>query len=251
MANLERIVHFLDALLGIPDFPDYARAVNGLQVANRGRVARVVSAVDASEASIAAATAARADLMLVHHGLFWSGISPITGPAYRKVAGLVRGDVALYGAHLPLDAHPEVGNAALLAREAGVQTEEPFGTYEGHGVGWRGRTDQSRDGLREALAQCLGGAVRVIPGGPEQIRSVGVVTGGGASFLADAAAAGLDALVTGEAPHHAYHEAMELGINLYLGGHYATETWGVRALGARVAQEFGLEQQFLDLPTGL
>lgn len=249
--ELERVVYFLNDLLGIPDFPDYPNALNGLQVENGGVVSSVAAAVDATDASISAARRAGADLLVVHHGLFWAGLQPLTGANFRRISGLLQGGVALYSAHLPLDAHPDLGNCARLARSVGVDVEGPFGAYRGVEVGWWGKVTITRDALRAVLSERVGGEARLIPGGPETVRTVAVVTGGGASFVSDAAAARIDALITGEAPHHAYHEAMELGVNLYLGGHYATECAGVKALAARLEREFGLPWTFLDLPTGL
>ncbi len=249
--ELERVVQFCDNLLAVRDFPDYAPALNGLQVESGGTVAGIAAAVDASEATINAALEQEVDLLIVHHGLFWGGLEPVVGPGYRKLRALIQGDVALYSAHLPLDAHQDVGNCAILARELGVDVQESFGTYKGQRIGWWGTVDVDRPGMLARLERAVGDGARVIPGGPERITRVAVVTGGGSSFLAEAANSGIDALVSGEAPHHAYHQAMELGVNLFLGGHYATETWGVRALAARVSEEFGLPWTFLDVPTGL
>ena len=249
--ELERVVQFLDELLDVGAFPDYGNALNGLQVEGPARVSRVVAAVDATEATIQQAVSVGADLLVVHHGLFWGGLRPVTGPLFRKLSALVEGRLAVYSAHLPLDAHPELGNCAILAREIGVDIKGPCAAYKGAEIGWWGAVDLSREALRLELAATLGGEVRVIAGGPEQVKRVAVVTGGGGAFLEEVADQDLDALITGEASHHSYHDAMELGVNLYLGGHYATETWGVRALAERLADEFGVAWSFIDLPTGL
>jgi dinuclear metal center YbgI/SA1388 family protein len=249
--ELERIVQFLDDVLDVGSFPDYGNALNGLQVGGPTRVSTVAAAVDATEATIREAVEAGADLLVVHHGLFWGGLRPVTGPLFRKLSALIEGRLAVYSAHLPLDAHPDLGNCAILAREIGVEIKGPCAAYKGAEIGWWGSVDLAREALRERLASTLGGDVRVIPGGPEHVRRVAVVTGGGGSFLEEVANQDLDALVTGEASHHSYHDAMELGVNLYLGGHYATETWGVRALAGRLADEFGVAWSFIDLPTGL
>jgi dinuclear metal center YbgI/SA1388 family protein len=157
----------------------------------------------------------------------------------------------VYSSHLPLDTHPELGNNAVLARELGVEVEGPFAEYKGVSLGIHGVLDLSRETLCARLDDLLGGPVRMIPGGPERVRRVGVLTGGGGSFANAALEAGLDALITGEGSHHTYFDAMEGGLNLFYGGHYATETWGVKALAEHVADRFGLEWTFLDLPTGL
>ncbi len=252
--KLESLLQYLDAYLGIPDHPDYPVALNGLQVGGPGEVGRIVAAVDASEASIAAAVERGADLLLVHHGLFWEGLKPLTGRRLRRVRPLIESGVAVYSAHLPLDGHAEVGNSVLLARALGLHVEGAFAPYEGAPIGWWGTLDPVLDapGLAARLEEALDGApVRLVPGGRDRVERVGVVTGGGASFVGDAVALELDALVTGEGSHHAYFDAMELGIHLLFGGHYATETFGVRALAAHLAERFGLEWEFLDQPTGM
>lgn len=191
--------------------------------------------------------------MIVHHGLFWGGLRPLTGRHLRRVRGLIDNGVALYSCHLPLDGHAEVGNSVLLARALGLELDGRFAAYQGAEVGWRGRPAEPMDvaALAARAESVLGGPVHVVPGGPARIDRVGVVTGGGASFLDEAARLGLDALVTGEGSHHTHFDAMELGVHLLLGGHYATETFGVRALGDHLAERFDLTCEFVDQPTGL
>jgi dinuclear metal center YbgI/SA1388 family protein len=251
--KLESLLQYVGEYLAVVDHPDYPSALNGLQVAGAEEVTRVAAAVDASERVIAAATRAGVDLLIVHHGLFWDGLRPLTGRRYRKIKALLDAGVALYSVHLPLDGHAEVGNAALLARELGLEALEPFGSYQGWDIGWAGAAPMgtTRADLQAALTEALGGSVHLIPGGADRVDRVGVVTGGGASFTEAAAEAGLDALVTGEGSHHTHIDAMELGMNVYFGGHYATETFGVRALASHIADRFDLEWQFIDDPTGL
>ncbi len=251
MANLESILQFFDNLFDVDEFPDYSRAWNGLQVEGPEEVGHIAAAVDASEQTIGEAVRRKADLLLVHHGLFWGGSGPLTGARYRKVAALVRAPLALYSLHLPLDAHPELGNSALLARALGLEPAGGFASFQGVEIGWWAEASLERDGLRKELSRVLDGEVQLIPGGPPRVERVGIVTGGGASALREAAAMGLDTMITGEAPHHAYHEGMELGINLLLGGHYATETFGVKALAEATAGRFDVTWEFLDFPTGL
>jgi len=251
MTFLEHILQFIEGTFGVRDFPDYPHALNGLQVEGPAEVVRLVGAVDASMVSIQAAVAAGADLMLVHHGLFWDGFGPLTGPRFRKVRALLEGRTGLYSLHLPLDAHPELGNCALLTRALGLEPSGPFGDFKGGKVGWWCDASKHREDLRGALSEAVGGDVSLIPGGPVQVERVGVITGAGASALGEAAEMGLDALVTGEGSHHHYHDAMEMGVNLYLAGHYATETFGVKALGSALARQFSLEWTFLDYPTGM
>lgn len=251
--KLESVLQYIDGYLGVDGHPDYPTALNGLQVGGPDEIRRIVTAVDASEASIAAAVTHGADLLIVHHGLFWGGLRPLTGPAYRKVAALVRGDLALYACHLPLDSHAEVGNSALLARALGLDLRGRFAAYKGADIGWWGVLDEPTNlgDLADRLGDTVTAPIHRIQGGPELAERVGVVTGGGASFLAEAVALGLDTFVTGEASHHHHFDAMELGINVLLGGHYATETFGVRALGEHLAERFELAVEFLDQPTGL
>ena len=254
-ASLSQVVAFLDDYLAVKEVPDYPGALNGLQVEGPDLVRRVAVAVDASEAVIGKATKWRADLLLVHHGLFWDGLQPLVGRHFRKVQALVAGGTALYSAHLPLDAHTEVGNAAVLARKLGLSDLVPFGEYKGCAVGCAGTVENGAGtpiaDLEARLAAALNGPVRTLPGGPDTIVRVGVVTGGGASMLGEAAAKGLDALVTGEAQHHHAINAAELGVTVMLGGHYATETWGVRATAHTLQERFGVETMFVDSPTGL
>ena len=251
--KLESLLQYLDEYLGIPGHPDYPAALNGLQVGGAKEVRHVVAAVDASERAIEEAAAKGADLMIVHHGLFWGGLRPLTGRAYRKVRALVEADVALFSCHLPLDSHAEVGNCALLARAAGLEIGGRFAEYQGTPIGWWGTLAEAAtpSELAWRVGELLGQSVHLIEGGPERIERVGVVTGGGASFIEAAVAAGLDALVTGEGSHHSHFDAVELGINVLFAGHYATETFGVRALAEHLAERFDVTWDFVDQPTGL
>lgn len=245
------LARYLDDYLRVGEISDWKNALNGLQVENGGGITRIAVAVDASEATIAAAIERGAQLLLVHHGLFWSGNRAVVAARYRRLKLLMDADVAVYAAHLPLDVHPEVGNNVVLARVLGIEPEGSFGRFEGRDIGVVGACDLTRQALHDRLEAALGGAVRLIGGGPERLRRVGVLTGGGGGMVEEARAAGLDALVTGEGAHHTYIDAMEGGLNLYYGGHYATETWGVRALGEHLEQRFQLAWDFIDAPTGL
>lgn len=249
--RLAELVEYLDSYLRVTEIPDAPVALNGLQVQNSGTVTRAAVAVDAGAATIDGAIAAGCDLLIVHHGLLWDGNVPVTGRRYRRLQRLLQNDVALYAAHIPLDVHPEVGNNAVLAREIGIETRGTFGDYHGIDLGVWGECEITREALAARLDETLGGRVHLIPGGPERIRRVGVITGAAGSMIADAVAAGLDAFVTGEGAHHTYFDAMEGGINAYYGGHYATETWGVRALGAHLSERFDLPGAFIDHPTGM
>ena len=249
--KLESLLQYLSEYLRLDDFPDYPLAFNGLQVEGPETVSRICAAVDASEAVIEEAAGRGADLLIVHHGLFWDGRHRVIGPRYRKLRKLLTEGLALFSAHLPLDAHPEVGNCAILARELGLDGLERFGRYAGEELGWWGVLDAEREAFRETIAGVVDGPVKVIPGGPEQLHRVAVVTGGAASMISEAADAGMDALVTGEGAHHTFQQAMEFGVNAYYAGHYATETWGVKALAAHIEERFEIPWDFIDAPTGL
>lgn len=251
--KLESLIQYLDGYLEIAHHPDYPGAWNGLQVEGTRDVRHVAAAVDASQAAIQQAVDGGADLILVHHGLFWNGAAPLSGRLHRRVAALIGAGTALYSSHLPLDGHVEVGNNVLLCRALGVEPEGRFDAFEEVPIGWYGSLDSPLDvaSLATRLEEAIGGTARVIQGGPHEISRVGIVTGSGAGALAEAAQLGLDALVTGECQHHHYFDATELGVNLLLGGHYATETLGVRALAAHVAERFDLAWSFVDQPTGL
>src|SRR5437773_8471040 len=200
--ELTELVSYVDGYLRVLEVPDAPHAINGLQVANAGTVSRVAVAVDLCEATVRLAAEQGADLLLVHHGLFWGGLQPLTGRAYRRVASLIANDIALYSAHLPLDLHPEVGNNAVLARQLGVSLRGEFGEQYGVRIGVWGEIDVPRHTLERQLAAITGTAPRLLPFGPERVRRVGVVTGAGGSMIAQAAAAGLDTFVTAEGPHH-------------------------------------------------
>ena len=249
--GLAELVAYLDGYLQVATVTDAPQALNGLQVENGGRVRSVAAAVDACAATIAMAAEQRADLLLVHHGLFWGGLVPLAGPAYRRVAALIRSDVALYSSHLPLDRHPDVGNAPLLARQLGITIRGDFGMYRGQTVGVWGELDTTRDELARRVASATGQMPRVLAFGPDRVRRVGIVTGAGGGEIGQAAAAGLDTYLTGEGPHWSYFDAEELRLNVLYAGHYATETFGVKALAEHLKAKYGLPWVFLDHPTGL
>ncbi|MDQ3605867.1 MAG: Nif3-like dinuclear metal center hexameric protein [Gemmatimonadota bacterium] len=249
--RLDELTSYLDGYLRLAEVPDYPGALNGLQVENSGEVRRIAVAVDAVQATVDRAVESGANLLLVHHGVFWDGNQPVTGRRYRRLHALLQADVALYSAHLPLDVHPEVGNNAVLARGLGIPVQGSFGDYKGYPLGVWGELEIGREALCARLDELLGGRVKLVPGGPERIRRVGVITGGAGGMLEAARGAGLDAFVTGEGAHHNFFDAEEGGVNLYLGGHYATEVWGVRALAGHLEERFGLSWSFLDHPTGL
>jgi len=247
--KLASLLEYLDGYLRIARHPDYPTAVNGLQVEGPAEVRRVCAAVDASEPAIEGAVARGAELLIVHHGIFWEGLRPLIGRRHRKLAKLVRGELGLFSIHLPLDSHPEIGNCILLARALGIEPLGRFGSYQGTEIGWWGTVELGRAELAGRAEGVLGRPVQVIGGGPDRVERVGVLTGSGA-LVEEAARLGLDTVVTGEGAHHAAIDARELGVNLIYGGHYATEVFGVRALAAHLGERFGLIHEFIDLPTG-
>ena len=248
---LSTIVRHCDALLKTARFTDYEGAVNGLQVDNHGSVTRIAATVDASLATIEMAVAAKADLMIVHHGLFWSPMHPWTGKRYEMLRLLIDNNLAVYSSHLPLDAHPKLGNNAQLAAALGFRNLKPFYSSKGQFIGLQATTDLSRNELSSRLARALGSNPRSLPGGSERCKRIGIVTGGAGSGLKQAADEGVDTFITGEGPHWTFALAEELGLNVFYGGHYATETFGVKALAAHLSNKFNVPWSFLDHPTGL
>jgi dinuclear metal center YbgI/SA1388 family protein len=249
--SLTAMVHHCDRILRTAEIGDYDGAANGLQVENSGNVTRIAAAVDASLATIKLAIAARADLLIVHHGLFWTRREPWTGKNRELLRLLVENNLAVYSSHLPLDAHPKLGNNVQLCAALGLGRLKPFFMSHGQCIGFKSKLRISRVELAKRLAQATGAKPTVIPGGKDRCEHIGVVTGGAGGELKQAAAEGVDTFITGEGPHWTYALAEELGLNVLYGGHYATETFGVKALAAELAQKFRLPWEFLDHPTGL
>ena len=251
----------LDRYLRIREIPDDPNALNGLQVENSGAITAIVAAVDASLATIeglrGGSSPGPGTLLLVHHGLYWDGHRPITGRRYQRLRALITQDAAVYSAHIPLDLHPEVGNNAVLVRGLGLRETLPFGDHKGVLIGLAGTappTLASRLDVVEVLASALGidaSAIRLIPGGPERVVRIGVITGAAGSAIGQAREMGCDTFITGEGAAHTYFDAMEWGVNVIYAGHYATETLGVRALGEHLGRQFELPWEFHDHPTGM
>jgi dinuclear metal center YbgI/SA1388 family protein len=246
----DALVTYLDQYLAVADWRD--KAHNGLQVEGRDQVAMIALATDAALATFVAAAEAGADFLIVHHGLFWGEPLPIVGTMRARIAALLDSGVSLYGAHLPLDAHLEVGNNVVLARLLDLQDVEPFGMWDGRAIGVRGRFAEPVEPpeLGARLEALLGAPPDVLAFGRGSIERVAIVSGDASELIPDAAAAGLDAFVTGETRHQAWHVAREHGLHVIFAGHYVTETLGVRALGDHLSERFGVETVFLDAPTG-
>lgn len=252
-ASLHDMVRHADQLLRPDRFVDYDGAVNGLQFENGGRIPRIIAAVDASLAVVRKAVDAGSGLLVVHHGLFWGKTVPWTGRRAELLRLLVSHDLAVYSQHLPLDGHPVLGNAACLAKALGFRRPRPF--FESKGA-WIGvRADLGRPVPLDDLAARLGAVVGrppvVLPGGGPSCRRIGICTGGAGSETPKAAREGVDTFITGEGPHWTHALAEDAGINVLYGGHYATETFGVKALAAALSRKFGVPWSFLDHPSGL
>ncbi len=249
--SLATIVKYCDRTLRTAQVRDYDGAANGLQVENHGQVTRIAAAVDASLATVRLAIAAKADLLIAHHGLFWSATHPWTERRYELLRLLLDHNVAVYSSHLPLDLHPRLGNNAQLCAALKLKPLQPFFFEKEQFLGFQSRTKISRDDLAQRLQRMLGAAPIILPGGPAVCRKIGVVTGGAGGELKLAANEGVDTFITGEGPHWTYALAEELGVNVLYGGHYATETFGVKALAAELSRRFTVPWMFLDHPTGL
>jgi dinuclear metal center YbgI/SA1388 family protein len=255
--TITEIAEYLEALLSISTTPDYPPALNGVQVGHHGPVRRIAAAVDASQRTIAMAADAKANLLLVHHGLFWNGLRPLTGPHETRVRTLFTHDIAVYSAHLPLDAHFAFGNSALLAKELGLTVSGGFAKYQHIFCGVRGESDLSTTDLAarvSAWAAPLGHhtVTSPIPAG-HRTRKWAICSGSGAQVdtLREAYGSSVDTLIVGEGPHWSAVEAEEYGLVIIYAGHYATETLGVKALAAHLSDRFKLPWEFLHAPTGL
>ena len=251
MASLSDIVTYTDEFLRIREIGDWDNALNGLQIENSGRVTRVGAAVDISTRVLSEAAKRSVDLLVVHHGLFWPGLQPVRNALRRQLQIAFQNDISLYSAHLPLDIHPKVGNNAQLVAALRLKSAQPFLEEKGQPVGLKVRGSIPRSDLIRKLRKALNGPVKVFDFGPKKTRVIGIVTGGAGSEIYRVAQENIDTFITGEAPHWAAVAAEELGVNLLLGGHYATEVFGVKALAAHLSQRFKVPWEFVHCPTGL
>lgn len=247
---LDNILAYLDELLSPASFHDYGP--NGLQVPGPQEVSTIVTGVSASAALFERAAELGADLIIVHHGLFWTGAPLALSPsAKRRLKLLFDHDMALAAYHLPLDAHQDVGNNALLAAGLGCESHEPFALHRGAPIGAAARF--AGDGMAvaelvERVERITGRQPLVFPAGPERVRSIGIVSGAGSDYLGDAVAAGHDAFLTGEPAERVMTHAHEEAIHFIAAGHYATETFGVRRLGDLLAERFEIRHEFVEVP---
>ena len=249
MDYFELVTH-LDTYLQIEAISDYGPQGLQVEAANKN-VQRVALAVDTAPATIEAAALWPADMLLVHHGILWRSVERISGPFGKRVRQLLKNNIHLYAAHLALDAHPEVGNNAVLARMLGIQIDEWWCDVMGTKIGVIGRVDASLQNLVTTVNNRLNTKARTLDHGPSQVSTLAIVSGFGADRVAEAKAMGADTLLTGETSHANYWAAADHGMNVIFAGHYATETVGVRALGEYLVSQFGLTVHFFDFPTAM
>jgi dinuclear metal center YbgI/SA1388 family protein len=248
-AVLGALVQSADETLLIREIEDYPNALNGLQIENDGSVTKIGAAVDASVRTIEAAVAERIDFLIVHHGIFWPGLRPIIGTTRDLLRLAFTSNLALYSAHIPLDVHPEFGNNALLMRALRIENAVPFFPWKNTLLGQRADVALTREELLGRLRD-IALEPKSVDAGPDEIRSLGVITGGAGGEIFDVAKLGIDTFITGETPHWAAVAATDLKINLIAAGHYATETFGVRALAEHLAAEFNVPHKFINAPSG-
>ncbi|MFL6583582.1 MAG: Nif3-like dinuclear metal center hexameric protein [Chthoniobacterales bacterium] len=248
--QLTTIADHADGVLRTAEIADYDNAVNGLQVENDGCVTKIAAAVDASVKTVRLAAERGADLLVVHHGIFWPGLRPICGPFRELLKIAFEHNIAIYAAHIPLDVHSELGNNALLMRALRIENSQPFFDWKNVQLGQRAAVTLSREELTTRLHQLFGSEMKIVAAGSQNVRSVGVITGGAGSEIFEIAKLGIDTFITGEAPHWAAVAAHDLKINFFVAGHYATEVFGVRALASHLSERFGIPHEFIDCPTG-
>jgi dinuclear metal center YbgI/SA1388 family protein len=245
----EKIVAYLDAFLGIEKIKD--SSCNGLQVQGVKTVKRIGLAVDACMAAYKKAVAKKCEMLVVHHGLIWNGLTSIKGVEYKQIRYLINYGLNLYAAHLPLDMHAEVGNNIMLAKALKLSSVNPFGNYKDSLIGYEGvlPAATSLDEIGRACKKIIGGEFSTLPFGKEKCRTVAIVSGGGSDAIPEAVDKGLDCFITGEPDHWNHHAALEAGINVLYLGHYHSEKPGVMAVGKKLEKEFDVETVFVDVPT--
>lgn len=258
MTTTSEVAEYLNQLLSVTSIPDYPNALNGLQLENNGQVTRVAAAVDYSLETVKRAAESHSNFLILHHGMFWAGLRPLTGALQQKLKLLLDNDIAVYSSHIPLDYHQTFGNNVLLCHELELIPSGVFAQFKGISIGLSGESDLPTAeilGRAKAFATKHGGdalaAGRPIKGA--MTRKWAMCTGAGASSetISEAKAAGVDTLIVGEGPHHTAVEASDFGMSVIYAGHYATETLGVRALAKHLSERFGLQCTMIDAPTGL
>ena len=250
-AALNVISQYAGKLLRHEAIQDYPGALNGLQLQNNGKINRLAAAVDANLPVAREAVRLGADLLIVHHGIGWAPLCPVTGGRYEFLKFCMENNLSIFSSHLPLDAHPRLGNNVLLARALGFPAGTSFFPEKGTRLGRKIKTHISRELLLKKLSAALGEKPLMIPAGPAMCRSIGIVTGGAGNELTRAVSEGIDTFITGEGAHWTYSLALELNVNVFYGGHYLTETFGVKALAENISKKFHLPWRWIDMPSGL
>ncbi|OQY35614.1 MAG: Nif3-like dinuclear metal center hexameric protein [Spirochaetaceae bacterium 4572_59] len=252
--KLNELDNWCRSFLAIDQMSEKDSSLNGLQIGDRdSEVRKVAFAVDACLETFQKAVEEGADVLFVHHGLFWGRPQAVTGPLYKRFEILIKNGLALYAVHLPLDMHPEWGNNAVLAQILGLENLEAFGNYKGTKIGVKGifPSPVKRDDIVKKLFGGWEQSIQMLPFGRDAVRSVGIISGGAPREVQDAIDEGLDLYITGDASHEIYHICIEAGINVIFGGHYLTETSGVQAIQKKMNKDLSLETVFIDVPTGL
>jgi len=249
--ELYELISYMDDYLRVTEISDVS--INGLQIEGKKEVKKVCLGVDSSLEIFKEASKRKADLILVHHGLIWGGLKSIRGLVKERISYLLENGISLYAAHLPLDMHPEVGNNIGLIKILNLSDPEPFGAYHGLKIGFKGKYEKMKSikEVSKTLERALPAKVESFNFGPDKIKSVGIVSGGGGSAFEDCIKEEIDLFITGEPSHTIYHIAKEAGINLIFAGHYATEKLGVMALGKNIEEKYKIKTEFIDIPTGL
>lgn len=249
--ELYELISYMDDYLKVNEISDVS--INGLQIEGKKEVKKVCLGVDSSLEIFKETSKRKADLILVHHGLIWGGLKSIRGLVKERISYLLENGISLYAAHLPLDMHPEVGNNIGLIKILNLSEPEPFGAYHGVKIGFKGKYEKMKSikEVSKTLERALPAKVESFNFGPDKIKSVGIVSGGGGSAFEDCIKEEIDLFITGEPSHTIYHIAKEAGINLIFAGHYATEKLGVMALGKNIEDKYKIKTEFIDIPTGL
>jgi len=247
---LNEIVEYLERTLNHTHIQDYSGACNGLHLENAGAVEQIYSAVDANVLTLQAATKTPNALLIVHHGLAWNGLCPLVSKKYAAVHAAMLSNLAVYSSHLPLDAHPDYGNNALLAQKLKLDDTTPCLEIKGTLLSRLAEVTMDRDELTQRLLTAVGSA-QLIPGGPQETKRILISSGSGNSLLRECQGMNIDTIITGEVSHDVFSRAFETGTNIILGGHYATETLGVQALGQHLSEKYNLPWEFIDQPSGL
>ena len=257
MTRIWELTNYLDDLLRTHEIPDYPAALNGLQLENESHIAGIAAAVDLSTRAINGAVEAGANLLIVHHGMFWNGLEQLRGPSYRRLRLLLKHDIAVYSSHIPLDLHPTFGNNVLLAKELGLKPTGTFAKYDGISIGLSGESDVETAILGEQAEKFVsahGGSIRVTPiQRDRRTKRWAICSGAGASTdtLREAVRMDIDTLIVGEGPHHTAVIAEEADIAIIYAGHYVTETLGVTALAQHLGEKYKIPARFIKAPTGL